>query len=498
MRTRLAALLTGALVLLGLSVPVGAAASLSVIWPAVTSFNPDLDPYTFTIEDDGGGTLFADWRGDRVEIPHSGQVTMTFPTDGDGQILLLRCGGDGACSQITDSPPLHVLSKLEIRAASTVTYASPYVPTKTSAHVKMPSGTPFDFDWEIRETADTEDPDNEVLASGTAQAIQKSQYPWTDTNALSFHYQAPPGLVQGQTYTLLVDAAGHSDVYGDLSGSYTQSISYDALASVSIEATQQLFYPERDNYLDRVVVSVVSSGTEDVAVSVRDQAGKVLRPRLPREASRVGNYSWDGRLADGSVVAEGVYTVRVVGTDWAGNYAKDEIEVTVSRKRLRMLTFERTFSAKDALIDRSVGSCSRLASPSSHGGKGSLGYYSQTTCRDAAKSSVETEFGIYVPQALEGKYGDLTVSFVGGAAKRAKKAYLVMYRYDSVLKKYVARYQHTAAWGQHALRHPWSGEKSVVGQKGPKPTIYWWAGLTEGARYDIQSFTVSLQYQALA
>lgn len=453
----------------------------TVVWPEVTSFNPDLTPYTFTIEDDGDGTLFADWRSDRVEIPHSGQVTMTFPTDGDGQILILRCSDDGACSQITDSPPLSVRTKLAVGAGVPVYRSGPNAHTVHALSTGLPFNTVIDFVWAIRATTHTDDPANPVLASGSSSG-----------GGLVF--QAPFGLVSGQKYYVLADAVAHTQDYGDLAASFVVAFIYDDTATATIRASTQIIYPAKDGYLDKTNLTVEADpDLVSYKVRVLDQQGAAVSG-VHRVA---GFYRWYGTDAEGHQLADGIYTVRVSGADRAGNRALDEVTVRVSAKRLKMVTFKATFSAKHALVDREVGSCSTLASPSSHGGRGSLGYYSQTKCRAAARSAVETAFGIYVPKAVAGKYGELRISFVGGAAKRAKKAYVVMYVYDATLRRYESRVQHTAAWGTHARPKPYSGYKSVVRPRGQKPAIYWYLGLSEGSRYDVQSFTVSLKYQAL-
>ncbi|MDP3890616.1 hypothetical protein [Nocardioides sp.] len=453
----------------------------TVTWPDVTSFNPDLTPYTFTIDDDGGGTLFAEWRGDRVEIPHSGQVTMTFPTDGDGQILLLRCG-DGACSQITDSPPLSVRTELAVGSGVPVYHSGPHARTVHSLPTGLPLNTVIDFVWEIRATTDTDDPANQVLASGS-------------NSGGGLVFQAPFGLVSGQKYYVLADAVAHTQDFGNLAASFVVAFVYDDTATATIRASTQIIYPAQDRYLDYTTLFVKTDPDVGIRykVSVLDKQGTVVHPNLRGYRRR---HRWDGRDADRQRVPDGIYTIRVRGVDSAGNPGVDETTVKVSSKKRQMVTYKATLSAKHALVDREVGSCSTLASPSSHGGRGSLGYYSQSKCRAAARSAVETEFGIYVPKAVGGKYGDLTISFIGGAAKRAKKAYLVMYAYDAKLRKYESRFQHTAAWGRHARPKPYSGERSVVGPKGQKPAIYWYVGLSEGSRYDVQSFTVSLKYQA--
>ena len=485
MRLR-AGLLALLFAVVGLAVPAQAAEpELAVVWPSITTFNPDTTSYTFTVADTGAGSLTASWGDTSQPIGQSGEQTMTFPQDGDGSILIYRCIDQTGCRYTgISSPSLSVHRSL----SAWIEKPSGTLPAGGSVSVlTMPDLPGVEVAWQL----------TPVRAGGEASAGG-----FTASSDSSGHLDPPVVVPLGTPdgdYTLTVTLDAEVEGYGPLRGSHSASVSLDSTApTTTLSVDRATIYFVQDGYQDTQVVHFSSSERGSSVLNVIDDSGKVLR--------RIGNYSqradvvktveWNGRVWEGMHIIDGDYRLQLLVTDRAGFTSTQELPIELRREELATATFHRTVTAKGSLTSKHVGRCSTLRSPSPRGWRGSLGLYSQTRCTARSGSAVQTYHGMYVPKAVLHRYDRVQVTVTGGGAtgKRHKPAYLVL-GYIRTGGAFASRRQFGPALGQH---RGWRSEaQPLVFDKTTRPYVIWTTGLSAGSRYDIKSFTVDLSYTVL-
>lgn len=107
---------------------------------------------------------------------------------------------------------------------------------------------------------------------------------------------------------------------------------------------------------------------------------------------------------------------------------------------------------------------------------------------------VATTHAVWLPEAFQKRYDPVRVDAYGGAARRAKRAYLVA-GYLSRSDKFVGRsvFSKRLAWHKGSSI---DGNRLVHYQNG-RPYLVWSIGLAARSRYDIKTFRVVFTYRAL-
>lgn len=480
-----AALVLSLLSVGGVASPASSEGDLVVTWPEVSAFNPSLTEWTFRVEDSGAGTLRAQWQGHLVDVPHQGDVSMVFPTDGEGYVTIERCLEE-SCVVVESSPRLTVHSRVVLGVDRRDIPAGPVRAAWVGTDVAPAIGD-LDFTWSVTTEPD---PGSGTVVSSGVKSVDREVSPRID-----FYFRMPAGLTQGATYFVHVDLEATTERFGLLKGSFATTLVYDAEAPAVSIVGPATFYPVVDAHLDDARFLVRTDGTvQDSSVTVHDQTGEVVRrlvlQRVDGPTRRF--YEWSGKRPATRPLPEGTYTVRFNGVDEVGNAVVAERAVRLSHQSYHFARFKRTVSAADSLVRPTVGRCSTLSRPSAGGVAGALGLYSQTRCRDPKQSVVATLHGIRVPEALDRRYGTMRVDIRGGAAPGQRDAYLVTHLLNS-RGDYQQRRQLDGTRGLHRGVSTSAG-RLIWGKEGSRPSVFWSVGLTDGSRYDVKSFTVDLTY----
>lgn len=502
MRLR-ALLLAVPLAVAGLAVPAYAEPGLTVTWPTTTEVDVANTAYTFTVADtvaEPQGVLYAEWQGERTEIPHTGDHTMAFTTGGTGTIKVIRCvpptepPGDPVCTETGDvSPELTVFKSMNAwierisfggGAGDTAKYqlSSPDTPSATVA-----------VTWTLVQDLPTTD----VATGQTSVDLDAG-------GSGTFTVKVPDDVKTGG-HRLEVRLSTEFAPFGPHRGYGWDVFDVDGDApTLSAGTSGTSVYPYRDRYRDSIALSIRSNEYVGARIEVLNGSGKIVRTILRRPAWYEHRLTFDGRTASGAIISAGSYRFRVTVTDPVGfKTTKITRSFAVSHKRLVKKTWKRTLTPAQVHPgprSQYVGKCSTLRKPSLRGWAGSFGFYSETKCARADESSVvSTVSGVYVPKAFQNRYGTYQVWLNGGGAKSGGKrhgrnAYIVMFYRNTAIKD-VHRVQFNGVMGSHAGRSVAAG--SFVFDKTAKPYVLWRAGLSEGSRYDVKSYTVKLTYTAL-
>jgi hypothetical protein len=490
-RTLISVVLSTPLVVLAAG-PAEADFNLAVTWPAATTINPSTATYTIEISDVGGpGDLMAEWQGEQQTIPHAGTHNFFFNTDGTGVITVLRCN-PGCVPAGVESPTLKVFRALQVTPSGTW---GP-LPVGGSADLAVQvvpdlGGASATVDWSLR---DSVAPGANELTTGTSTSTQLAN------GDVPFSISLPPELLEGN-YGLMVAVQANVPGLGVVSGTLSEPVPLiiNNPPTVTMETTEALFYPVADNYLDTLHYRFQVSEQATGIVRVVDETGHTVRS-LGSTAVDAGAWNsgvWNGRNNSGVYVSAGTYRVVARGIDGAGNSVEANQAVEVSRAKFKMLTSTKTYTAKRTLNDKFVGSCSSLVSPSSHGWSGSLGYYSQSRCTRTANNAsvVIGAHAWWIPEAFNGKYGKLKISAYGGGARGTRSAYAVLGYIRASDNEFLNRVQFPAGLGWHAGQS--ASAAPFVRTAAGRPFVVWNLGLSEGSRYDVKSFKLQVDYQAL-
>jgi hypothetical protein len=467
---------TFVLALVGLAAPASADGTDPVFtWPDVVAFNPDTTSYVFHVEYSGTETLRAWWDGHVQEIPGSGDVEMTFPTQGEGNIGVVLCRADGTCGTYS-SPLLSVFRSHVIRNLHPVP-AGPAQENRADFSM-WPVDVGTDVTWHLS------DPAGEEVATGTDFVVPDA------LGSAIVEYDVPADGPSGN-YRLVLDAASDSPAYGHLEGhSAVRSVAVDTQPPTgSLIISAPTLFPERDGYLDSIDLVGRLRGAQTSKLQIVSPTGSVVAQWPGNE--RLG---WKGNDEHGGRIPAGSYAVRLVGVDLVGNQASVSRPLVISDKQLVDRTWTRTFSATDTIASTWIGSCSTLRRPASHGWAESFGLYSQTTCRRPAQSAVVVYSGVWLPRSTGGAYGNLSISMYGGAARGRSSAYVVLGLRRADDDSFQNRAQFAGGLGWHRMR---STNATPFVRDDGRPFVIWQTGLSEGSRYDVRSYRLSLTYFVL-
>ncbi|WP_109505886.1 hypothetical protein [Nocardioides speluncae] len=494
---RISALIAVPMALVGLAVPASAEdPGLTVTWPTTTEVEVPTTSYTITVADEAAepqGTLYAEWQGERQEIPHAGNYAMQFAKGGVGSIKVIRCVPADPEPVCTDtgvtSPELTVWKQASVTLSDVGGVVRPGTRTAGIRLDYVPS-TPVQVTWSV------------WTAGGVAKAAGGATFVPNGEGYGEFSYPVP-NLANGWYY---VQASVEFDMapFGPFKGASDNVVAFylDATAPrLSLGLSASSFYPATDGYRDQLSIRAATNEQVKQSLTVLNSSGAVVRTlgsgRLGfRDSGASVVKTWNGRDSQARLVRGGTYTIRFEGTDRVGRKTTTSKEVFVSGKRLQRVTWKRTFAAARTIVRNGafVQACSTLRKPSLRGWSGSLGYYSRTKCNRNNADIVATNNGVYVPKAFQNRYGTYQVSFYGGGARGARSKYIVM-GYLNNKGDFTHRIQGGAAVRTYAGKVASAG--NFVRAKTTKPYVLWTAGLTDGSRYDVKSFTVRLTYTVL-
>ncbi|CAN5620547.1 hypothetical protein BH11ACT8_BH11ACT8_14840 [soil metagenome] len=466
--------------------------ALSVTWPEVTSFNPDVYAYTFSLAYSGQEQLYAyDYSGDvddpaaRVPLPSSGEVDWTFSDDADG-IYLVTCASS-PCELLASAPALRLVRSVYVGKRVDPTFGQRR--RITDRHVAFP--------LDVRAGADLEPVVHyAVVDAGRAQqgaVVARGESPYVD-NAVSLG-AITSRLVHGTVYELVVIATAEGEHYGRLaSEKYYEKFVYDDQVDLRGAVDARSFFPVRDDFADESTLRLrLTEEVNVLRVTFTDRAGHTIdnpEPRGSRSPEVIRFVVGGPKIAK---LRAGFYQWRVFARDAFGNTRRLTVPVHLSRRTVHEATYRHTFSAASTVLDRSVGRCSTLKRLR-HGG---LGYYSQTSCRRAAASGVSTVNGVFVPTSLNGHWTSLRITVNGGGAAGRRDAYAVLY-YRDATGEFRARRQLDGRRGKHPGAVVESSDKLVAKDTASgRCYVVWGVGLTGGSRYDVQSYTVQITYSKL-
>lgn len=497
---RVSALLAVPIALVGLAVPASAEdPGLTIIWPTATQIEVGKTSYTINIADTAAepqGTLYAEWRGERLpgELPHSGDYTVNFPKGGIGDtIKVVRCvpaDPEPACTEpLATSPQLNVWKNLDF-----VVEANPQVAQTGKQAI-------FFVGSENGKNA-TATVNWRLMRAGQEELSGMSNVALDDVGLGKLQISLPTTM-PGGAYQLTMFTSADIAPFGPHSGTGSGSIDIDAAAPrMSLALNASSLYPAADGYRDYLRIRYGTNERVQYAVEVRNSAGHVVRglgsgTMGDENSGESRSTYWYGKDSRGRLVPAGSYRVRLTGTDDAGRTTTVTKTVAVSHKKIQKRTWTRTFKAGATLTRNGafVQACSTLRKPSLRGWAGSLGYYSRTKCNRNNADIVSTTNGVYVPKAFQNRYGTYQVSFYGGGARGTRGAYIVM-GYLNNKNDFTHRIQGGAAVRSYTGKVASAG--NFVHAKTTKPYVLWTAGLTDGSRYDVKSFTVRLTYTVLA
>ena len=455
----------------------------TVTWPEFTHFNPATTPYVVRVEDSAPGATyraFESYSGREVGVlTEPGELELDFgDLSGTYRVIALqRCTPE--CETVAYSPPLHLHTKLWVRLVGG--WHGPVALNEIEVNLDHDAVGPVTADWQLLPRGSSV-----PAASGTADVTMHADRPREGVFVFSAEH-----LERSTRYRLQVTVSADTE-FGMLQGSDDTSIWWDAKPpGAELEMKYNALYPQRDGFRDSVYFTPrVDGGANGYGLVILDARGDQVKD-LGGSAWK----TWLGRNEEGERVSPGRYVVRLVARDASNNTTVVDRPLLVSNKVLVSRTFERTYSPAATMVQRYVGSCSRLAQPSSHGWKGSLGLYSQTTCARPADSIVATLHGVHVPRSAT-RYGKYRLSLFGGSAVGRSGAYARFgYLRQPQGRHFEVNRQISGSVTEH--RGPERrGERFVFDQRN-KPYVIWRVALAEGSWYDVKSFTISLDYTAL-
>lgn len=490
---RFSALLAVPVALVGLAVPAYAEdPDLTITWPAITDVEVPTATYTVNVADTAAepqGTLYAEWQGERQELPHTGDHAVSFAKGGTGTIKVVRCvpaDPEPVCTDTGDvSPELTVWKRLSNGLQSVVAPRQPGDTINYRFDAGQAPGATVAVTWTLRR-----------IGTSTPQFQGQGSITLDAAGSGPFLFQVPAAAETGR-HNLDLQYVTDVAPFGPHRGTGFSIIDVDGTApSVTVGLSASAIYPIRDGYRDSITISAKPSEAASAKVEFVNSASKVVRT-ISRASATSHSVAFNGRTSGGSLLPAGRYTARVTVTDKAGNKTTVSRALSLSHKRIQKRTWTRTFKAGATLTRNGafVQACSTLRKPSLRPWAGSLGYYSRTKCHRDNADIVSTTNGIYVPKAFQNRYGTYQVSFYGGGARGTRGAYIVM-GYLNNKNAFTHRVQGGAAVRSYKGKVASAG--NFVHDKTTKPYVLWTAGLTDGSRYDVKSFTVKLTYTVLA
>ncbi|MEN8705096.1 MAG: hypothetical protein ABF306_03070 [Nocardioides marinisabuli] len=507
----LSALLLLAL-LLGVTAPVSAEdttqdeeRSATVVLPDIKGINPTIDEYVVEVADNNYDRLRASWQGrtwegelwqsDPEPIVLEGPSVVALPVDGTGRVVVEGCV-KRSCAEVARSKRLVVLRALHASWGGRVRVAegTVLVPVDLALEVPFVEGS---VDWELL----AGDGSGSIAAGETGYETKYVR----KGGRLVFELDVPPGLPEGR-HVLRARLSGSYPRYGALAGEVTGTVVVDRTAPVieSLTLSSDTVYPHHDLYLDFTDIEVATdAGAVGGSWRVENAAGEVVwRGTLQkRRKSNLLVSLWSGEIEDDDDrwvdAPAGDYEVHAEVVDKVGNVSETaQAPVAVVSQRMVNRSFDLRLRPTDVELQRWVGRCSRLKSPSSRKRPGSIGLYSNLRCSKPDEGLVATANGVYLPPSADGHYRNLELSITGGRSKRHRNgalAYLVAYVENPKgrLKGRTQLGRRHREWAVEAL-----GDK-MVHARDERPYVIWHVALSEGSRYDVDEYRVRGRYREL-
>lgn len=483
--------------LVGLPMPSAQAASV-VVFPDVEDINPKITPYSITVNDPGSASnLVARWQvaqslghADFREmlLPHEGTIALpfaeTFAHNYVTPVWIYRCVNPtwsaDSCVTLETSPYVNVW----VESATYLDYYSKTVSpeAQTVEFTYDPPGLGTST-WRLLAA------DGSVLLAG--------QTPLAPGGKMTL--AIPPGTPE-QVGTLEVISSLDGTVVGHLDGHLRQSFGIDGVAppvpEVSLSAS--VVYPHDDDYLDSVMVTVLTPDADSVELQAINEASGVTHP-LGEEiagSDQPQTLEFDGRSRTSTNtkrLPSGTYRIRVISSDWGGKSAVFSEPIEVRGDRLEAVKWRRTVPAAKTVIKKNVGNCGRLRTPAEPGWRGSLGYYAGAC--PPKRAYVQAIHAMKLPPSKNGRYTGLRVSLAGGANRKQPGSYLVLGYYTND-KKWVFKHRevfrgrgvHVHHGHQLAVRE--TKKYLQTGKSGHY--VAWSTGLSTRSRFDVKSFTVEI------
>ncbi len=433
------------------------------------------------------------WQSDPAPMASEGPTAVALPVDGTGRVVVEGCV-KRSCSEVARSKRLVVLRSLHASWDGKVRVAEGTVPVPVDLALELPS-VEGDVAWEL-----LADDGSGPVASGETR--YETGYARNRRGRLDFDLEVPPGLPEGR-HLLRARLTGSYPEHGDLEGEATGVVVIDRTAPVigSMTLSSDSVYPYYDGYLDSTEIEVAAdTGAVGGSWRVENASGEVVRRGIlqKRAGTDLLVNSWWGSIDDSRDHAPaGAYEVHVEVVDKAGNRSEGaRAPVAVVSQRMVKRSFDLRMRPTDVELQRWVGRCSRLKSPSSRKVRGSIGLYSHLRCDKPDEGLVATANGVYLPPSVDGHYRNLELSITGGRSKRHRNsslAYLVAY-----VENPQGRLKGRTQLGR---RHrEWSVDKlgdTMVHDRDERPYVIWHVALSEGSRYDVDEYRVRGRYHAL-
>jgi hypothetical protein len=482
------------------SVPATAFTATDVV-PTVT-FPTDTtigqEDYVVTVEDAlGGGVLRLSSGGTRsswATLPSSGaSEPVTFWVEGATTVAVFRCStrATQVCAATGRAEDVTVNRRITASTGSSWDVISTRLghPYATTLTIQDPETTgPVDLAWQVEQGGVPVEG-----YAGTASLVRDAGnqvHPSIDLTGLpdgSYEMAWTPSTTTEEFGTVVGTNGPRSNFVVDNTAPPVNRI---ALPRNNV-------YPYRDGYRDVATIKAFPGFVDDIAGArldiIRKSTGRRVRVLAPVDLqANPMLFRWNGRNGAGNPVAGGQYRIRVRAWDAAGNTTRKLMtkEVTVVRKKLAERTMRRTRSAGYSMIHKYTGACSTVRRPALRGWANSLGLYSNTRCtRDFDASFVSTTHATRLPAAA--RYGSLRVSTYGGAAT-TQPGSLAYITYLTRRDTWVADTRMGSRLGNHA------GPRRRVGPlKRDGRWLIWAVYTAQDARYDVKSFTISMNYWVL-
>lgn len=467
--------------------------SVAVTWPEVTAVDPERTDLVVDVRASGYTRLHLDtWPTEHDwtdPVDGDGPHVVQDPPDGRHHLRLWGCTTESDCRVLSLSPELLVARSLPVRLGWDAHHVDqrPGGTTVLDGYVApWSSQDGGDLRWEL------------VSRDGSgASWTGVEHYDHVAGDWQWSRWEAPlvlPEDVPEGSYDLLLHLADHVEPIGLLTGGLSAVVEVDATAPVIESATGgRVVYPARDEYRDWVRFTVQATGASAAEAVVRDASGaEVVRIPLVETAKGWAG-AFHGRDDRSRVVPEGEYAVELVASDLAGNTASTTRWIEVSHAEREMTTETLTLRPADVLLDSRVGACSQLRRPSARGGRGTLGFYSQTRCTHPRRSDVSAVFGVYLPPAFLANYKEIRLKMLAGGAVGSRGAYLVE-TIESPKGQFTERLELGPSMRTWKMRFQWSDIHDVEGER---PYLIWHLGLTAGSRYDVQQMQLVVRYETL-
>ncbi|MFZ2501942.1 MAG: hypothetical protein WAW88_04680 [Nocardioides sp.] len=257
----------------------------------------------------------------------------------------------------------------------------------------------------------------------------------------------------------------------------------------NLTISSQHIYPEVDGYLDTVTWDIVDlpAGTVTVQGLIEQDLGTGYVTMF--EQSGPGPYTWDGLDLAGNLPEEWALDVYVYGFDAEGKklFGGHSYLLLQHGRIGPAATKVSTRAAKYS--SARAGRCSRVSTPSSHRWKGSVGLNSAVRCsrKSGRAGTAQVTHRLKLPEALA--YQSVRIRAFGGAGRGRPHSRARLQVRDA-----------GAGWGpsvQLKKRVRWQPWLVVPVSAIDGRTLVWRTRATNGARYDIKSFQVVVNYTHL-